>query len=86
MCNEVYRYVTLGEMVRGFENLRVPTRFPQGRPNFAATASVRITDATPIIRAANDDPAAAELVLRRWSWPGAGAGAELAEFRGIPGT
>jgi putative SOS response-associated peptidase YedK len=70
MCNEHRRAVALGEIADDFAQLRIPLRFPEGAPNLQALESIRITDATAIIRAAADEPGAAELVQRRWSWPG----------------
>lgn len=42
--------------------------------------SIRITDLSVIIRAAGGTPGAAELVTRRWSWPGPG-GKPVYNFR-----
>lgn len=75
MCNEAARRIELGLLREDFHELRIPLRFPEGAPNMAPLASVRITDPTVIVRAARDAPAnaveGAELVTRRWSWPGA---------------
>jgi putative SOS response-associated peptidase YedK len=51
-----------------FEASQIPLTFPEGIPNFEPR-SVRITDRAPIVRF-NRDTGAAELVERRWSWPG----------------
>ncbi|SFS00578.1 SOS response-associated peptidase family protein [Sphingomonas jatrophae] len=67
MCNEARRQVALGDIRTDWGQTRIPLVFPEGLPNLAATDSVRITDQTPIIRAAPDG---AELAVRRWSWPG----------------
>ncbi|HEX8443406.1 MAG TPA: SOS response-associated peptidase family protein [Allosphingosinicella sp.] len=72
MCNEHRRAVALGEIATDFSQLRIPLRFPEGAPNLQALESIRITDPTAIVRAAADEPGAAELVQRRWSWPGPG--------------
>jgi putative SOS response-associated peptidase YedK len=69
MCNEAARRIELGLMREDFAQLRIPLRFPEGLPNMAPLDSVRITDATVIVRGVADG---AELVTRRWSWPGAG--------------
>ncbi len=71
MCNEHRRAVALGEIATDFAQLRIPLRFPEGRPNLQALDSIRITDPTAIVRASAEEPGAAELVQRRWSWPGA---------------
>jgi len=70
MCNRYRRAITLGEIDVGFteiSDIRIPLRFPEGRPNLAAT-DICITDTGTIIRA--DGEGAPELVQRRWSWPG----------------
>jgi putative SOS response-associated peptidase YedK len=76
MCNEQRRRVALGQIRDDFSELRIPLRFPEGLPNLAPLESIRITDPNAIIRAAADAPGAAEvgaeLVVRRWSWPGPG--------------
>jgi putative SOS response-associated peptidase YedK len=70
MCNEYQRYVPLGIISEQFTQIRMPLLFPEGRPNLAAT-NIRIGDIGTIIRPSSDEPGAAELVQRRWSWPGA---------------
>ena len=68
MCNEAARQIALGQIRDDFNELKIPLRFPEGLPNLGDAPSIRITDTTPIVRAdANGD---AELVTRRWSWPG----------------
>lgn len=70
MCNDYRLKVDIETIRRDFENLRVRIRFPEGIPNVAPRDDIRITDPGPIVRLAADDPSAAELVQRRWSWPG----------------
>ena len=70
MCNEQRRRVALGQVREDWSQTRIPLRFPEGLPNLAPLDSIRITDPNAIIRAAADEPGAAELVVRRWSWPG----------------
>ena len=70
MCNEHRRTVELGKISDAFAQLRIPLRFPEGAPNLAALESIRITDPTAIVRASRDAADEAELVQRRWSWPG----------------
>jgi putative SOS response-associated peptidase YedK len=67
MCNEIRRNIALGKIRDDFSQLRVPLRFPEGLPNLAPLDSIRITDPTAIVRIGEDG---AELVVRRWSWPG----------------
>ncbi|WP_066799907.1 SOS response-associated peptidase [Sphingomonas soli] len=68
MCNEQARRVALGLLRDDFHDLRIPIHFPEGMPNLAPLDSIRITDRNAIVRAAPDG--AAEMVVRRWSWPG----------------
>jgi putative SOS response-associated peptidase YedK len=72
MCNEHRRTVELGRISDAFAQLRIPLRFPEGAPNLAALESICITDPAAIVRAASGEAGAAELVQRRWSWPGPG--------------
>ena len=72
MCNEQRRRIALGQIRDDFSQIRIPLRFPEGLPNLGPLESIRITDSNAIIRAAADAPGAAELVVRRWSWPGPG--------------
>lgn len=70
MCNRYRRAITLGQIDLGFteiSDIRIPLRFPEGRPNLQAT-DICITDTGTIIRA--DSEGVPELVQRRWSWPG----------------
>ena len=74
MCNEQRRRIALGQIREDWSQIRIPLRFPEGMPNLEPLDSIRITDRNAIIRAAGDEgngpPEAAELVVRRWSWPG----------------
>ena len=80
MCNEAARRIALGQIREDFAQLKIPLRFPEGAPNMAPLERLRITDPTVIIRAASDEPRVAELVTRRWSWPGP-AGKPVYNFR-----
>jgi putative SOS response-associated peptidase YedK len=77
MCNEIRRNIALGNIRDDFSQLRIPLHFPEGLPNLPAIGSVRITDPNPIVRIGESG---AELVVRRWSWPGAG-GRPVYNFR-----
>lgn len=86
MCNEQRRRIALGQIREDWSQTRIPLRFPEGLPNLAPLESIRITDSNAILRAAEEEantterdgrrapgpPRAAELVVRRWSWPGPG--------------
>ena len=67
MCNEVRRNIALGKIRDDFSQIRIPLRFPEGLPNLAPLESIRITDSNAIVRIGDEG---AELVVRRWSWPG----------------
>lgn len=77
MCNEAARRIALGELRDDWGQTRIPLVFPEGLPNMAPLDRFRITDPTVIIRGGPDG---AELVTRRWSWPGAG-GKPVYNFR-----
>ena len=70
MCNEQRRRVALGQIREDWSQTRIPLRFPEGMPNLEPLDSIRITDRNAIVRAAAEEPPAAEFVMRRWSWPG----------------
>ena len=68
MCN-LYTLEKGPDAIRKiFEAAQIPLTFPEGIPNLEPR-SVRITDRAPIVRF-NRDSGSAELVERRWSWPG----------------
>jgi putative SOS response-associated peptidase YedK len=67
MCNEVRRRIALGQIRDDFSFIRLPLTFPEGLPNLAPLDSIRITDPNAIVRIGAEG---AELVMRRWSWPG----------------
>jgi putative SOS response-associated peptidase YedK len=70
MCNEQRRRIALGQVRDDWSQTRIPLRFPEGLPNLAPLDSIRITDPNAIIRASEEVPGEAELLIRRWSWPG----------------
>ena len=80
MCNEQRRRIALGQIREDWSQTRIPLRFPEGLPNLAPLDSIRITDPNAIIRASAEAPGEAELVVRRWSWPGPG-GKPVYNFR-----
>ena len=75
MCNEVARRISLGQLREDFSQLKIRLVFPEGAPNMAPLDSVRITDATVIVRTTPGPLGVNEttdLIPRRWSWPGPG--------------
>jgi len=79
MCNEFSRKLDLDLLILGLQQAGIALGFPEARPNVEPLASVRITDPSVIIRAGAGG--AAELVTRRWSWPGQG-GKPVYNYRG----
>lgn len=77
MCNDYRSRVALAAIVEAFAALRIPLSFPEGRLNLEPRDDIRITDGAPILRWAGGG---AELVQRRWSWPGPG-GRPVYNFR-----
>ena len=77
MCNDYRSRVDLGTIGQEFNDLRIPLRFPEGLPNLEPRDDIRITDRAPIVRIGAQG---AELVQRRWSWPGPG-GKPVYNFR-----
>ena len=79
MCNLYSNKVAPDAIVRAFEQLGMTLAFPEGTPNLEPREEIHITDPAPIVRwsAAGGG---AELVQRRWSWPGPG-GKPVYNFR-----
>jgi len=71
MCNEFARRISLDQLRAGWGTADAKLLFPEALPNMPALDSIRITDPAVILRAAQSEPGAAEIVTRRWSWPGA---------------
>jgi len=80
MCNEFARRISLEKLRAGWGAADMTMLFPEGMPNMGALDSIRITDPAVIIRAASGDPAGAQVLTRRWSWPAAG-GRPVYNFR-----
>lgn len=69
MCNDYRDNVPLEQLELAFSQVRIPLRFPEGRPNREPRDDIRITERASVARAAADGDGA-ELVTLRWSWPG----------------
>ena len=68
MCN-LYRIEKNPDAIRRlFADVEIPLSFPEGIPNLEP-ADIHITDRAPVVRWSMET---AELVVRRWSWPGPG--------------
>ena len=72
MCNDYRLKVDIERLREDFASLNIRIRFPEGIPNLEPRDDIRITDTAPIVRAVADEEGAADLVQRRWSWPGQG--------------
>ena len=69
MCNLYTQTKSVDAVAALFRDLQMPLSFSEGIPNLQQK-DIAITDPGPIVRLAAGDPAAHELVVRRWSWPG----------------
>jgi putative SOS response-associated peptidase YedK len=79
MCNDYRLKVEVETIRQDFSDLKIRIRFPEGVPNLPSRDDIRITDTAPIVRIAAT-AGDAELVQRRWSWPGPG-GKPVYNFR-----
>ncbi|QIK77764.1 SOS response-associated peptidase [Sphingomonas piscis] len=70
MCNLYTQTSSVDAIRQVVKELGLPLRFPEGAPNLQPR-DICITDPAPILRAAGD-ALGAELIVRRWSWPGPG--------------
>lgn len=78
MCSDYRLLVSLSEAEKVLAEAGVPVSFPDGRPNIEPRDDIRITDRSPIVRAAASG--GYEMVTRSWSWPGPG-GKPVYNFR-----
>jgi len=78
MCNDFRNKLDIAALEAAFRQLDIPLAFPEGLPNLEPRDDIRITDRAAIVRRG---PSGAELVQRRWSWPGPG-GKPVYNFRG----
>jgi putative SOS response-associated peptidase YedK len=70
MCNDYRLEVDIASIAEDFENLKIKIIAPEGTPNVAPRADIRMTDMAPIVKGVEGRRSAGELVNRRWSWPG----------------
>jgi putative SOS response-associated peptidase YedK len=68
VCNLYQLEKSVDAVRRLFADQQITLEFPEGIPNFQPR-NVRITERAPVVRF-NRDRGVAELVERRWSWPG----------------
>ena len=69
MCNDYRVRVDADTIRHDFADLKIRITFSERVPNFEPRDDIKITDIAPIVRAAGDAHAA-DLIQRRWSWPG----------------
>ncbi len=79
MCNLYTQSKSVDEVARLFRDMQIPLSFPEGAPNLAPR-DIAITDPGVIVRRASEAGDAYNLLVRRWSWPGAG-GKPVYNFR-----
>ncbi len=70
MCNDYRLEVDIASIVEDFDGLKIKINMPEGTPNVAARADIKMTDIAPIVRSVEGERGVGELVNRRWSWPG----------------
>lgn len=70
MCNDYRLKVDVGTIIEEFADLKIRIRFGEGVPNLEPRDDIKITDLGPIVRGIEGVLEDAELVQRRWSWPG----------------
>jgi putative SOS response-associated peptidase YedK len=70
MCNDYRLKVDVGTIIEEFADLKIRIRFGEGVPNLEPRGDIKITDLGPIVRGIEGELEDAELVQRRWSWPG----------------
>src|SRR5206468_1245898 len=79
MCNLYAQTKSVDEVARIFRELQMPLGFPDGIPNLQPR-DIAITDPGAIVRRAPNDGEGFDLVVSRWSWPGA-VGKPVYNFR-----
>ncbi len=72
MCNDYRLEVDVASIMEDFEGLKIKIKLPEGKPNVAARADIRISDTAPIVRSVEGARGVGELVNRAWSWKGPG--------------
>jgi putative SOS response-associated peptidase YedK len=70
MCNDYRLMVDAAAIAKDFADLKIRIRFSEGVPNLQAREDIKITDSAPIIRTIDGADGEADMVQRRWSWPG----------------
>lgn len=74
MCNDYRLRADIASIVEPFADLKIKIQFAEGAPNLEPRDDIKITDPGPVVRATESIRGEAELVQRRWSWPGPNKG------------
>jgi putative SOS response-associated peptidase YedK len=69
VCNDYRLEVDIASIIEDFADLKIKIKMPEGTPNVAPMPDIRISDTAPIVRSAEGERGAGELLNRRWSWP-----------------
>jgi len=70
VCNDYRLEVDIASVAEDFEGLKIKINFSEGVPNVEPRADIKITDVAAIVRTDAGGRGFADLVQRRWSWPG----------------
>ncbi|MEN3339403.1 MAG: hypothetical protein V7647_3079 [Acidobacteriota bacterium] len=70
MCNDYRLETDVASVLEDLRALEIVVGLPEGTPNVPPRADIRVTDVAPVIRGTAGARCSAELVNRRWSWPG----------------
>ncbi|MBL3684611.1 SOS response-associated peptidase (plasmid) [Sinorhizobium meliloti] len=70
MCNDYRLMVDVASIVDDFADLKIEIRSAKARRILEPREDIKITDVGPIVRTIGGTRNEAELVQRRWSWPG----------------
>jgi putative SOS response-associated peptidase YedK len=68
VCNDYRLEVDVASIIEDFDGLKIKIKTPEGVPNLAPRADIKITETAPIVRT-GASRLEGELVQRRWSWP-----------------
>lgn len=66
MCNDYGHRVSVEQYIEAFSDLKIPLRFPGGRPNLEPRDDIWPTEAAPVIRRDGDGATLSQI---RWGFP-----------------
>ncbi len=70
MCNAYRLRADVNSIVKAFDEHKITIRFGEGVPNLQPREDIKVTDVAPIARSIDVIRGEADMVQRRWSWPG----------------